>query len=106
MGKRCKHRSPWGYRRAMIVDGEIKYMLFSKCDCGHWLSLGPANITPEVEVEIRAAKLAVQPAGTYVTSDAQSGWVCHEQDLDPPWPHCPDAWAGYLARCIATHEEP
>ena len=85
--------------------------LTTRClDCGAWLPLGPSRDdgphAEQVAIEVRAAELSVQPAGTYVTSDAQSGWVCHAKDYDPPpWPHCPDAWSGYLARCIATHDE-
>jgi hypothetical protein len=74
--------------------------------CKHLQSLGPANDTaPEVAIEKRAAELSRVPAGAFVTSDAQSGWYCNAEDLDPPpWPHCPDAWAGWLAREISEHD--
>lgn len=75
-------------------------------DCGTWLPLGPsADDSEAVRIEIRAAELARLKAGAFVTGDVWSGWDAHRNNYDPPpWPYCPDAWAGYLARCIVTHE--
>jgi hypothetical protein len=74
--------------------------------CRDYVSLGPANDVG-CEVEIRAAELSRVPRGAFVTSDAQSGWYCGEKDFDPPpWPHCPDAWSGWLAHHITSHQDP
>lgn len=73
--------------------------------CGHYLSLGPARITPEVEIEIRAAELAetwwlpVWPA----SADERRGCRAH---ISHDIPQSPGELAGYLARIITTHEDP
>jgi hypothetical protein len=98
MRKGCRHPSKRECVRPVAMGYAIECM-----DCGEWLPLGPAT-TVGVEHEIRAAELSLVPAGAFVTSDAQSGWYCAAKDLDPPpWPHCPDAWAGWLAFQIIEH---
>ena len=84
-----------------------------KCaHCGHWLSLGPANITPEVDVEIRAAEIAAEVdemtewwlwVGKNSTLDENCGWRVGDNGMLVA---TRGYLAGYLARCIATHEEP
>jgi hypothetical protein len=113
--RRCKHgrgmKEPWDNERGWYVkfaDGETRLVTTERCwACKEWLALGKANDASEaVQIEKRAAELALIPAGAFVTSDAQSGWYCSANDLDlPPWPHCPDAWAGWFARCIAEHDD-
>jgi hypothetical protein len=99
--KRCGHPSRRECVRPVAMGYAIECM-----DCGEWLPMGKANDTaPEVTIEKRAAELSRVPAGAFVTSDAQSGWYCNAKDFDPPpWPHCPDAWAGWLARLISEHD--
>lgn len=86
--KRCKHDD----RITKIVwrndNGDL---VKKRCDCGAWLSLGPSNDTPEVEIEIEAARLAAFYA---------------PQDFYGAWKYVgvfSDAWL--LAAVIATHGE-
>jgi hypothetical protein len=82
--------------------------------CGAWLSLGPARDTPEVCVEIRAAELAVLGHAWWDAREYESesyGVLCFHNggtpgdDDDGGCSYYADAeWAGYLARCIATHD--
>lgn len=107
--KRCKHKRARYTGAHVYVEqtGPREPLVIGQCRCeacGEVVPLGPSDEEP-VAVEVRAAKLAVQPAGTYVSADAQSGWVCAVNDCDPPpWPHCPDAWSGWLAHEIKMHD--
>jgi hypothetical protein len=108
----------------LTIDGVPQHVVtceqFRCLDCGYWLSLGPSSESePEVKIEIRAAQLAAElPFNAHdnerfiaLTSFGERrGWAMHkaEQRGDTEW------WfvrgnssgpAGYLARCIATHEE-
>lgn len=83
-------------------------------DCGTWLSLGEANDSLEaVRVEIRAAELAAgwtKERGTLdgATLGEDVGWLIAFVKLFPDNRSTPmndEQWAGYLARCIATHTE-
>lgn len=95
------------------------YKEFPVCiclDCNAWLSLGEANDDdPGVQVEIRAAEIAGEVAvrpdvirGKYNTvhSDVGRGWWVHQMSLvnADEVTHLADAQAGYLARCITTHD--
>lgn len=80
------------------------------CDCGHWLSLGPANDSDErVMCEKRAAELAHTPrhwtrlitSGVPGEDDEVDGFLSYGSGMIP---HTPGEWAGYLARQIATHD--
>lgn len=81
--------------------------LQEKClACGYNFPLGPANDTPEVLVEVRAAELALTKPGAFVSNDAWSGFDAHKSNDDPPpWPECPDAWAGWLSREMLIGEQ-
>jgi len=77
--------------------------------CGELMPLGPANDTPAVRVEIRAAALAQatreedygREDETW-TEEEGDGWNRHQYD----WPTMGDAErAGWLAREIWTHEQ-
>ena len=85
--------------------------------CGAWLPLGPANDSDErVQVEIRAATLAArvldERAAERLTflSDIGfdgaeiAGWIERQYDSNDA-PSEFGELAGYLARCIATHDE-
>lgn len=88
---------------------------FRCLDCGHYLSLGPATITPEVEIEIRAAQIAAMLVDLSPNDNAYSifnnysefnGWVeaAMAIPVDDGWSSYPQRAAGYLARCIVTHK--
>ena len=101
----CRHENEHRtlcHRHATVLNEEHMWHQVWCAWCGEWLPLGAANDEPEaVRVEIRAAELSRLNAGAFVTGDAWSGWDAHAKNYDPPpWPHCPDAWAGYLARQI------
>lgn len=79
--RHCRHardmKEPWDNEKGWYVkfaDGETRLVTAERCwNCKKWLSLGPANDACEaVQIEKRAAKLALVPAGAFVTSDAQS----------------------------------
>ena len=109
---RCRH-----LRSRMYVGGMTRHICI---DCGHWLPLGPANDTPEVLVEVRAAAIAAD-WDNYMNC---GGWQGFETlgACTPDAGHAPfiesdiaagrkpahditDYYAGHLARCIAIHEE-
>ena len=74
--------------------------------CGAWLPLGPSNDDDErVKVEMRAARIGSEPPWGVVpdvTCDEIDGWRSFDHlSCDPN----PGHYAGYLARCIATHTE-
>jgi hypothetical protein len=93
--KVCKHRN-----RAESLDDEPASWI--RCiDCHSYLSLGPANDTPETLVEIRATEIA-EHAGPWNIRDNPhewddtQGWEYHFNGLDP----CVRHDAGWLAREI------
>lgn len=77
----------------------------------------PANNTPEVRIEIRAAEIAAEggyAAEACACAEEESGWNahwyahwCEDHKIYLGWePLCNDAQlAGYLAREIRCHEE-
>lgn len=88
-------------------------------DCGAYLSLGPANDTPEVLVEIRAAEivaLARRGGARRLPIVEHFGWLGQETaditvdtidktriDKDVPLNLESPSWlAGFLARCITS----
>lgn len=86
------------------------------CDCGAWLSLGPAQDggphAAQVAVEVRTAELEqwwhdADPAEAFdfvrrLSDDEARGWCIGETNMQ----NHTDAWhAGYLARYIATHPD-
>lgn len=104
MKRRCKHTG-------LLYQGAF---WLECCDCGFWLSLGPANDSPaEVAIEIRAAEIA---AGL---TDNNSDFVMATsfQERRGFWLHSQNAkgreWkvvedygdvAGYLAHEIWSHD--
>jgi len=74
----CRHPSPYGYRRLLIADGEIKHMLFCKCDCGFWLSLDSANDTKRTAIEMRLADWI----SVYCSIQTASGYPIDEAEID------------------------
>jgi hypothetical protein len=106
---KCRH--PRAQRQRLIhSDWDCCYYCNVCRRCGEWLSLGPSN-DAGCAVEIRAAKLAADIAHlgwTVLRRDSLEfagwngdGWSAWEDALlDPKY------LAGYLARCIATHEDP
>ena len=87
------------------------------CDCGEWLSLGPANDGGEhaerVAVEKRAAEIAMAngPFNLLDSNHAENiGWEKHyDEGQWPAWGWMPPTssgqWAGYLSRTIWTHKD-
>ena len=83
--------------------------------CGSWLPLGQANDEPEaVKVEIRAAEIAAMTAPQRhrpsfmggIGWDEQYGWDSNQFSWEPSAKRIDSGFhAGYLARCIAKHEE-
>lgn len=80
-------------------------------DCDHWLSLGPANDSDErVRIEKRAALIAIEIAEMtewwlfFNGSPAElNGYQYYSRPLRNG--SMADLNAGYLARCIATHDQ-
>jgi hypothetical protein len=123
MGK-CKHDDVCvSYSRGRQdtfkwVDGRpsMEFEYVKECricnDCGTWLSLGPSNDTPEVCVEIRAAQIVADRETNGVESPPITWCSIYEwfgfDDVNDRGMYEQDkaAWhAGYLARCIATHDD-
>jgi len=115
MGRKCKHivsMESIKHRCEVIApafrEGDsLGCMTWWTCSkCGDVVPQEKANDDPEaVRVEVRGTELAAQTKGTYCNSDAWSGYFCALNDLDPPpWPHCPDAWAAWLAFAIENHD--
>lgn len=83
--------------------------------CHETLPLGPSSDGDErVGVEIRAAELSTRTPDQMRWREDMSGsecregvgWEAHACGFFATWCNDdPDALAGYLARCIATHEE-
>ena len=105
----CRHRSaPYRYTNRTVY-GTVERLV---CDCGETLPLGPANDTPEVLVEVRAAELVSlhyrSLRGVTFTADELCGWdpsiarafkLGKARRLD-------EFEAGLLARVIVdTHKE-
>lgn len=119
--KRCKHNQHIVRDGDMIdtVDGPVQ-RLTKRCGvCGEWLSLGPANDDDaNVRVEIAAASYAsmAENGGDSISighhlyrNDLSSwyGWCQHAavHDYDDDASNVRDhELAGYLARCIVTHD--
>lgn len=83
-------------------------------ECKSNVSLGPANDTPEVMIEIRAAELAslVQWWERDEFESESYGAMCFHNGGTPGDDadggcslYADDEHAGYLARVIATHDE-
>lgn len=108
----CRH----GYAilnntRSVEIDGERRVHVERYCyGCGMRMGLGPANdADPRVAVEVRAAEIASigrDAASMWLSNEMsdseRDGWETHMRD----WDHIRiegAEWAGYLARCIATH---
>ena len=109
-GCRCRHnytrtitrdgRETWStYRRRATVDA----VRWTCRDCGETLPLGPANDTPEVLVEVRAA--AIVASEMPLPDDEWAGWLCHAYDDMIGAPARDGEWAGWLARVICTHDD-
>jgi hypothetical protein len=123
----CKHRSAYWSRwedGAWVVVARLSGPPLGDagrffegrivCDrCGDYMPLGPANNGRgsdfTIKMEIRAAALAVMPAGAYARNDEWAGWAAHDNGDSVPWDADGDeaqCWhAGYLARVIATHDQ-
>lgn len=127
MSSNCKHE---GYHYRGVVTRNYLQAIFresavDRCnDCGEYLSLGPANDTPEVLIEIRAAEIAAYAADRRSRLSSQflfqsyaehAAWRGEEAirdlvvmrggkrtiDHDVPLNlESPSYLAGYLARCI------
>ena len=110
--KKCKHENAvvryLASREEMLWRPNSNYV--KRCyDCGAYLSLGPARMTPECEVELRAQHIATEYSDAIVhawlmceISDAErDGWEGGAQVL---YTLTAAEEAGYLARCIATHD--
>lgn len=131
--KRCKHENADHLKPGewFNIDEQPIYVVaveqFRCVDCGEWLSLGPANdAPPEVQIEIRAAEIAADAARGiglgghgpehctgehcwhfYEEWDDSAGPCCYCHHPGPILPGVDnECHAGYLARCIATHEAP
>jgi hypothetical protein len=77
----------------MYVGGMTRHICI---DCGHWLGIGPANDTPEVLVEVRAAELAQD-----INSNAL--WMMAEHARSTDLFSVVDMLE--LAVCIADHDD-
>lgn len=111
--RKCKH-DPDTFRRIVLADPVNVWMTCDVCGrCGAWLSLGPANDTLRVVVEIRAAEIAAdddemgrmmtgpidhEVLGYILACQAERGFAFDKSCRNG------SQLAGYLARCIATHD--
>lgn len=70
------------------------------------LSLGPSNDDSEqVRIEIRAAEIAADGGPNTESANFEAyGWLLHQAGGPVLWTNQHEA-AGYLARCITTHED-
>ena len=89
----------------MTLTSPTKYIVYKHVcsSCGEWLPLGPATITPEVEIEIRAAELARYAdwiGWNYLGQRAYYTDVSYAVESDT-WP---EYQAGYLAAAILDEE--
>lgn len=113
MTRACKHKHVATKYDCTGLPDPLE-LSFNEClDCGEWQGMGPSNDADErVRVEIGAAEIAsgivnpaMNPAVAYAAKcgydDRQTpfAWDCGWNGLERAW------HAGYLARCIATHEE-
>jgi hypothetical protein len=107
MMPKCKHER---YERVQPAGSTASVHRCLNRGCNELLSLGQANVTPAVMIEIRAAELAGRwgPIGGFgatryrPSDDEIRGWSCAESSMAD---HT-DAWlAGYLAHCIVTHRD-
>lgn len=115
-----EHSIAWGQLEWWRTGNRRRHQAAVCLDCGSWLPLGPANDDSEaVQVEIRAAALA----GAYRTEPTPMecrGWQREESiNLTAVFPDKTAVrkqgvplnldhveWrAGYLARCIAEHDD-
>ena len=106
--RKCKHTLTHQYvlNREVFVDGRWRMMVWMQCDCGAWLSLGPARDDERTAIEVRAIELAdIASVDAYfhglITIRELDGW------RDDEWVRANDAEfdAGCLARAIATHPD-
>ena len=113
----CPHRSLitgaliWVYQPALYR----KEVAIRQCkECSAYLGMGPARMTPECEVELRAVQIAEDEAemGRMMTGPIDHevlGYIlrCQAEKGFAFDKHCTNGsqLAGYLARCIATHDE-
>ncbi len=90
---RCRHSS------ARVVDTrQLPWIEYHQCTrCHQWLSLGPAVDTPATEIEVRAARRAVEyPRWASIAISTEC-----VLDGDGNCDHCQ---IEHLARVIATHD--
>lgn len=120
----CKHENADHLMpgECFVRNGFASYVLveqFRCLDCHAYLSLGDSDehASVAVEMEIRAAEIAAdldeadRLCDWTMSNDAfigltafeeRRGWSIAESNMQ----HHSNAWlAGYLARCIATHED-
>ena len=97
--KRCRP-IPAMYRPLGWHPGVFKLVCVT---CGELMPLGPANDTPEVLVEVRAA--AIVASEMPLPDDEWAGWLCHAYDDMIGAPARDGEWAGWLARVICTHDD-
>lgn len=104
---KCRHENA---RDLRCVSVDVPYLCRRCVTCGYYLSLGPANDTPEVLVEIRAAEIAADLADNKCHATFLER--CGFNETNPPLRgggtvalDTTGTRAGYLARCIATHKD-
>ena len=118
---KCKHENAdhlmpgeWWHPYGSWPAYQVLCEQFRCLDCGAWLSLGDSDehASEAVEIEIRAAELATRRGfGSFANCGAgceRCGFVTHKhRSSDSPDAHCNGRQfhAGYLARCIVTHED-
>lgn len=96
------------------TDANSKPIAWRCVKCGDYAILGQATDTgphaAQIAVEVRAAELAANPdsmRGCGETDDINECEQCGVDDYDTGTdPASPAQWAGYLARAIATHQDP
>lgn len=113
----CRHKRTWTRHRLLLKTADVANGVTDKvCQkCGAQMSLGPARDTEQTAIEVRGTSLA-HGVGNEAdfTACEWMGWNGDEvyssggsyHTIDKlPLRNLHEWHAGYLARCIATHDD-
>lgn len=108
---RCPHTAYYReVRSADLLVGEIALQVdLHRCvDCGTYLPLGPATMTPDVADELRASAIATSSAARIGDLSAlEIDWLVHGDSpahSDERWPETREEHAALLAHWMREHD--